>query len=121
MSIIALSDTKSKPKSIPIFIRSNGRQICVGHVLEDVFKKTGTIFHNLDAFGLEPSIIPQLKAYGVRTIQITDKDSSLVYSIGFDSFLANAFLVEEKWGSRLFCPRKLFKTEGNEQLKLVTD
>lgn len=110
---------KKSSESTPVYIP--GKPHPIGQIVNETFRKTGVVFHKLDAFAVESSLIPQLKKAGVAFLQIKDKESGLVYSIQFEEFLKHGQPIDEGWGKQLACPRKYFRASGQEQLRLVTD
>lgn len=101
-------------KPVPIFINKR----VVGKAQNGVFSKTGEIFLQRDAIGIEQHIIPILQDYNVHTMRVKSR-CGLIYEISLAEFLSHAELVTENWGSRLFCSREHFRELGAEQMKLA--
>jgi hypothetical protein len=61
-----------------------------------------------------------LKRHNTKTIEIRDKESSRVYKVSFDTFLAYAFSKDWGYGKQLFLPLKYWEVDGAgyEQMKL---
>jgi hypothetical protein len=105
---------------IPVYVKNNGQEVCIGHIKNGTFYKSGVVFRKLDAFSIDERAIDQLVFYSVYRMVIKDKDTGLQYTISLQDFIQNSEKLDlGKWGRQLACPRGCFSVSGNEQLRLT--
>jgi len=77
-------------------------------------KESRHLMHNMDAWGIDESVLEQLRQSWCERLQVLDTENGVLYEIPFNRFEQNAVIRDFGYGRQAFVSRKFWETKRNK-------